>query len=87
MQSKVRKTVSLDRDVAADGDAAIAAGWAESWSALVETAVAAHVRRLELATIAEDARTLDAEVEAAAIRRVQAAAQPASARWSSLRAR
>ena len=83
----MRKTVSVDRTLVRNGDAVIAAGLAESWSALVNDAVTAHVRALKLAVLAADAAELDAAAEAATVARVQAAGQPTSARWSSLRAR
>ena len=64
MERKVRRTVSIEADIAKAIDEQIGAGTAESVSAFVETAVRAYLRRLEEARLQAAAGGLPAAEEA-----------------------
>ena len=85
MQERVRRTASIASDTAAAGDAAIAAGDYESWSRLVDTAVAQQLHADALDRINRRLAALDPDREAALIARVHAATSAMPASWSPLR--
>ena len=81
-ESRVRRTVSLDADVAAAMDAAVANGGADTISGLMEDAIRAWLRSREQERIAADAARLDATSDTALV--TGATSHPV---WSGLRAR
>ena len=85
MQQRVRRTAAVSRDVAAAGDAAITAGDYESWSRLVDIAVARQLHDDTLDRFNRHLADLDAGSEADLIARVHAATATTLATWSALR--
>ncbi len=84
MRHKIRRNASIDAQVAEAADRAIADGHHESWSQLVEVAVANHVEHLAVAKINSEVSTLDAETQAELIRDLHHALTPTAADWSAL---
>ena len=85
VQERVRRTASIASDTAAAGDAAIATGDYESWSRLVDTAVANQLHADAVDRINQRLAALDPAREAALIARVHAATSATPASWSPLR--
>ena len=81
-ESRVRRTVSLDADVAVAMDVAVANGEADTISGLMEDAIRAWLRSRERERLAADAARLDATSDTALV--TGATGHPV---WSGLRAR
>ena len=81
-QKRIRRTVSLDVEIAAEMDAAVAKGEADTISGLMEDAIRAWLRSRAEGRIAADAARLDAATDTALV--TGEATDPV---WSGLRAR
>lgn len=84
MRNKIRRNASIDIRIAEAADRAISDGHHESWSQLVEVAVAKHIEQLAIQQISNEASLLDADTQARLISDFHHAITPSSANWSPL---